>query len=296
MTQSFAEPTSRTQSRGRRVVHITPARTIGGILRMMSPGDLGELLKPFVFLDLFDMDGEAMGNMPLHPHSGIATVTVLTEGDLRFDEPGSGSGTIAYGAVEWMRGGGGVWHGKELSRGTSAHVRGFQLWLALPPELENGPVEVAYIEATGIPRVSPATVILGELDGVHSPVNAPRGINYLLVTLAANQAWTYDPPEGHTAAFAAVASGTLDVGRVLRAGEMCVFEQSGPIHFKAGSEKTAFVVGSAVPHRHDLVTGYYSVHTSEAALKRGEDRIAELGALLPRDGSARQTSVPIFKG
>ena len=28
----------------------------GPITRLMSPGDLGELIKPFVFLDLFEID------------------------------------------------------------------------------------------------------------------------------------------------------------------------------------------------------------------------------------------------
>jgi redox-sensitive bicupin YhaK (pirin superfamily) len=42
-------------------------------LVLMSPSDLGEQLKPFVFLDLFEADMRALaGSMPVHPHSGIA--------------------------------------------------------------------------------------------------------------------------------------------------------------------------------------------------------------------------------
>jgi hypothetical protein len=37
----------------------------------MSPSDFGKLLKPFVFLDLVDLDGSSFGDMGLHPHSGI---------------------------------------------------------------------------------------------------------------------------------------------------------------------------------------------------------------------------------
>jgi redox-sensitive bicupin YhaK (pirin superfamily) len=282
----------------RRIVHITRGHGHGGIVRLMSPSDLGERLKPFVFLDLFEIDGETMGGMPVHPHSGIATVTVLAEGDLRYDDPEHGQGTIAYGAVEWMRASGGVWHGQELSRGQTMHVRGFQLWIALPPELENGPVQNAYIEAEAMPQVGPARVILGELDGTRSPVNAPDGITYLLVTLGANEAWTYEPPLGHSAAFIAVSSGTVDVGSMLRAGDMGVFDHHGPIHFQAeAGGPTTFVLGSAIPHPHDLVLGYYSVHSTEEALIRGEARIAELGALLPPAGSGgRGRSVPVFKG
>lgn len=82
-----------------------------------------------------------MESMPMHPHSGISTVTVITQGHLLFDDPEQGSGTIDYGGVEWMRASGGVWHGKEMSVGPTPanHITGFQLWVALPPHLENGP-------------------------------------------------------------------------------------------------------------------------------------------------------------
>ncbi|WP_210269216.1 pirin family protein [Tardiphaga robiniae] len=49
---------------------------------------------------MFSAPGAFAGQMPVHPHSGIATVTELTEGDFRFDDPVSGSGTLGYGGVE----------------------------------------------------------------------------------------------------------------------------------------------------------------------------------------------------
>ena len=47
------------------------------------------------------------------------------------------------------------------------------------------------------------------------------------------------------------------------------------IDFRAEAD-TEFVLGSAASHPHDLVLGYYSVHTSPAALQAGEQRIAEI--------------------
>jgi hypothetical protein len=65
----------------RKVVHRTRGRGHGPIVRLMSPSDLGEHLKPFVFLDLFEADMRAMSRgMSIHPHSGIATVTDVPEG------------------------------------------------------------------------------------------------------------------------------------------------------------------------------------------------------------------------
>ena len=41
----------------RRIVHRTRGLRHGAITRLMSPSDLGHILKPFVFLDLFDTEG-----------------------------------------------------------------------------------------------------------------------------------------------------------------------------------------------------------------------------------------------
>ena len=170
----------------RRVVYRTRGSSHGPIARLMSPSDLGERLKPFVFLDRFEADLNALsGSMPLHPHSGIATVTVFTSGDATFDDPHAGHGILGYGGVEFVRAGSGIWHGKELSGGTSPTVQGFQLWLALPPDLENAPPDPQYQQST--PSVGPARLILGEYAGAKSPVRAPSGINYLVVTLQAGR-------------------------------------------------------------------------------------------------------------
>ncbi|RON09617.1 hypothetical protein BK659_06715 [Pseudomonas brassicacearum] len=271
----------------------------GPIVRLMSPSDLGHLLKPFVFLDLFAADSSFIGNMPLHPHSGIATITVITEGNLRFDDPDAGTGLIGYGGVEWMRAGAGVWHGKEMSAGTSKRIQGFQLWIALPADLENAPVDSQYLEASAIPQVGPARVIVGNYQGIQSPVRAPSGLNYLLVTLAAGQRWEYQPPSGHEILWLSVSRGTVHSPELIQAGELVVFEPgNGALKLEAGDQQDAvFVLGSAIPHPHDLKMGNYSVHTSPEALKAGEAKIAELGNRLQAEARQRSGSgsVPIYK-
>lgn len=284
----------------RRITHRTRGRRHGPIVRLMSPSDLGEIVKPFVFLDLFEADMRLMGEaMGLHPHSGIATVTVFTRGEVHFEDPQAGEGTITYGGVEWMRAGGGVWHGRELSSGASPRAQGFQLWVALPPELENGPSESQYIEAKDMKSVGPAHVIVGAHDGVTSPVRAPVGVNYLLATLKPGDTWTYRPPPGHSVGWLAIAQGRLDAGESVSAGEMVVFEHSEkPITLTArGEADGVFVLGSAIPHRHALHLGHYSVHTSAEALARGEQRIADLRRALAEAGDrrTRSGSTPVFR-
>lgn len=270
----------------------------GPIVRLMSPSDLGRVIKPFVFLDLFAGESSFVGQMPLHPHSGIATVTVITEGDLQFDDPEAGTGTIDYGGVEWMRAGGGVWHGKEMSAGQSKRIQGFQLWVALPPDLESADVDSQYLESAVMPQAGPARVILGNYQGVQSPVRAPAGINYLLVTLPAGEAWEYHPPQGHESLWLSISRGVLRSPYLISEGEMVVFETGRQsIRLQAGSSDAVFVLGSAAPHPHDLKLGHYSVHTSVEALRAGEAKIKEIGSRLTswQQARAKTKSVPVFK-
>lgn len=288
----------------RKIVHRTRDHGSGGpITRLMSPSDLGQLLKPFVFLDIFDASGpmlQAMAGMPLHPHSGIATVTIFTKGAARYDDPANGTGLIEYGGVEWMRAGVGVWHGKEMTRAPAVtRIQGFQLWLALPAALEVAAPQSQYLEAQHMVQTGPAHVVIGEYAGVRSPVDAPAGVNYLLVTLRPGEQWVYQPPAGHTTGWLALASGALDAGQSVGAGELVVFEGDGaPVVLAArGHEDAVFVLGSAVPHPHDLHLGHYSVHTSAKALATGEQRIAELGQQLRSAGDRRTSSgtIPVYR-
>lgn len=262
----------------RGIVFRTMGSAHGPITRLVSPHDLGKYIKPFVFLDLFtgntQMRKQAMG---LHPHSGIGTVTVLTDGDMAFETEESGRGTLSFGGVEWAQSGTGMWHGKELMAGRSADTTGFQLWIALPPERELLPATSQYLEAAVMSKIGPAYLILGSYEGAQSPVQSPAGINYLMVKLGPDETWAYTPPAGHLVGWLAVAQGALRGSNTAATGELVVFEPGpGAIDLAAGPDGARFVLGSAVPHPHELHTGYYSIHTSPAALAAGEARIADL--------------------
>jgi redox-sensitive bicupin YhaK (pirin superfamily) len=266
--------------RARVVVAKTGGRPSGPLTRLMSPSDLGERLKPFVFLDFVEADSSVLGKATVHPHSGIGTVTVVTKGEMLFSDPKAGTGAIRYGGLEWMRAGGGVWHGDEMRAGASRSIQGFQLWIALPPDLESAPSLSQFIEAQFTPGVGPARVLIGEYAGAISPAQSPAGITCLLVTLDPGESWTFTPPQDHAVAFLSVANGRLTAGEPIDAGELAAFEPGEiPIAIEAGPRGATFLIGSAVPHRHDLVLGYYSVHTSAAALAAGEARIQ---AIRPR--------------
>ena len=162
--------------------------------------------------------------------------------------PRAGSGHIGFGGFEWMRAGAGVWHGKEISAGRSTRIKGFQLWIALAPELEHESVESQYVEARWVPTAGPAHVILGSYEGQRSPARSPEGITYLLVKLPAGTQWTFVPPEQQTLAWLSVAEGELQGDAASKAGDLLLFEKSmQPIAVQAASHADAvFVIGSAV--------------------------------------------------
>jgi redox-sensitive bicupin YhaK (pirin superfamily) len=272
------------QNSVRQIVYRTHGHTRGAITRLVSPSDLGELIKPFVFLDHAVFTGrEAPMSMELlwHPHSGIATVTVVLEGSIQFAETTGKAGVVATGGVEWMRAGSGIWHTGAAGQGP---VRVFQLWVALPPELENGPFASHYVMPEEIPAVGPARVILGVHGGARSPIAAPP-MTYLAVSLKAGEGWSYQPPRGHSVAWVAVDEGTLRTPAPVRPGEIAIFDPSEqPIDFVADGN-TRFVLGSAAKHPHDLVLGNYSVHTSAEALLQGEAEIRRIGQRLLADGT-----------
>jgi redox-sensitive bicupin YhaK (pirin superfamily) len=265
----------------RTIVKRTRGRTHGPITRLMSPSDLGEILKPFVFLDLFDHQG-APFNGPLHPHSGIATLTYVAEGAVSYLDPDNVRGTLPAGGVEWMQAGRGMWHGGGLDK--AGRTRGFQLWIALPPELELGPTISIYQASEDVPQDGPARILLGSYGSASSAIASPSPINYLAVRLKAGERWRYEPPTGHSVLWAAIAAGVLSAPDELRHGDLAAFEPSNEAVEFAALTDTEFVLGSAAPHQHDLVLGYYSVHTSPDALRDGEAHIASIKQRLVREG------------
>lgn len=282
-TSSLLSPRPRHTSEVRAIVLRTRGSTHGPITRLMSPGDLGERLKPFVFLDLvsFQAQGGQKG-FGMHPHSGLATLTFLLEGDVEYADTTGKSGMLPAGGVEWMRAGKGVWHkGGPVGEG---RIRGFQLWVALPPSEESAPAQSMYLAPSDVPQDGPVSVMLGRYGSAQSLIPAPSDMTYLAVRLKAGERWRYTPPAGHDVAWLAVNTGQLDAHESVSAGELVIFEESDQAIEIVAEEDASFVLGSAVKHPHELVMGAYSVHTSQAALEQGEAEIRRIGMALQREG------------
>lgn len=266
---------------------IAAPRSHGPITRLISPEAWGERLKPFIFLDFFNAEIEPGFGFPMHPHSGIATLTWQPGCDVQYKDTTGQNGILKAGGLEWMNAGGGAWHQATLlGRGKAT---GFQLWVPMPPEVEDGPSLGQYVPPHEVASYQlpdgEVKVLLGALPllegegAAHSPIQSHQDMNYLVVTLAAGASWRYEPPAGHDVAWAFVFEGQAMVQAEPSQRELLVFEEAaGAIEMRAGQETTRIILGSAKRHAHPLVLGTSSVHTSPEALRRGLARIREVRA------------------
>jgi redox-sensitive bicupin YhaK (pirin superfamily) len=112
----------------RRIVLRSSGYQHGPITRLVSPSEIGELIKPFVFLDHAEVVPSAEPLFGIHPHSGIATLSVVLRGGMAYEDTTGKKGSVLTGGLEWMKAGNGVWHDDGATRGEP--LRLFQPWAA----------------------------------------------------------------------------------------------------------------------------------------------------------------------
>jgi redox-sensitive bicupin YhaK (pirin superfamily) len=120
-----------------RIAFRTGGRQHGPITCLVSPSQVGELIKPFVFTDHGEVEPTGQSPFGIHPHSGIATLTVVLGGRRAYEDTTGKKGEVVAGGLEWMKAGNGVWHDGWVAKGKP--MRFYQLWIALPESEENAP-------------------------------------------------------------------------------------------------------------------------------------------------------------
>jgi redox-sensitive bicupin YhaK (pirin superfamily) len=260
----------------------------GPINRLISPDDLGDRLKPFIFLDFFDAEIEPGFGFGMHPHSGIATLTWQPGTDVSYSDTTGQNGVLKAGGLEWMNAGGGAWHQGSLMG--SGRVTGFQLWVAMPPGVEDGPSFGQYVPPEDVAQApipgGTLRVLLGEIamdaERLASPITSHQDMTYLVVTLSPGSRWSFSPPAAHSSAFAFVFSGEARVQGEPGGTSLMVLGDTGDIVVETMDHSAEVLVGTAAPHAYPLVMGPSSVHTNQASLDAAMTRIRAIGSTLRR--------------
>ncbi|MCL4157478.1 UNVERIFIED_CONTAM: hypothetical protein GTU68_030476 [Idotea baltica] len=139
------------------------------------------MIGPFIFID--HMGPTTLGpnkymDVDQHPHIGLSTLTFMLEGEIMHEDSLGTKQRIQPGSVNWMVAGKGVSHTERtpdnLRNGTVFTAQGYQIWVALPKELEDINPEFHHIPETDLPKwkdgAAEFTLVAGQGYGKKSPV------------------------------------------------------------------------------------------------------------------------------
>ena len=189
---------------------------------------------PFVFVDTMGpvrfAPGEVFDVEP-HPHIGLATITLLLDGEVVHRDSIGSVQRIRPGEVNWMTAGRGVVHSErtpEDQRDVGRTLFGLQTWVALPLDQEER--EPAF-EHRGIDELpawidggAEVLLLVGELDGRRSPVAVDSRLVEARIALPPGARWTV--PGDHVERAVQLMEGAVEVdGRRFDEGELIVVRE-----------------------------------------------------------------------
>lgn len=135
------------------------SRDIGDFLvGRLIPFRKKRMVGPFIFIDHMGPTVIKKGHymdVDQHPHIGLSTLTYMLEGELTHKDSIGTQQRISPGSVNWMVAGKGVTHTErtpiDLRDGTQFTAHGYQIWVALPKELEETEPEFHHLDVKDLP-------------------------------------------------------------------------------------------------------------------------------------------------
>ncbi|MFD2098615.1 pirin family protein [Flagellimonas iocasae] len=158
------------------------SRDIGDFLvGRLIPFRKKRMIGPFIFID--HMGPTELGparymDVNQHPHLGLSTLTFMLEGEIMHEDSLGTEQRIKPGSVNWMTAGKGVTHTErtpeDMRDGTIFTAHGYQIWVALPKELEEMEPQFHHIDGADLPKwmdgTAEFTLVAGKGYGKESPV------------------------------------------------------------------------------------------------------------------------------
>ncbi|WP_299436287.1 pirin family protein [uncultured Aquimarina sp.] len=158
------------------------SRDIGDFLvGRLIPFRKKRMVGPFIFIDHMGptmiKKGKYM-DVDQHPHIGLSTLTYLLDGEIIHQDSIGTNQRISPGSVNWMIAGKGVTHTERTPRdmrdGSEFLTHGYQIWVALPKELEDIQPEFHHLDKNDLPHWTDGTtefrLVAGKGYGKESPL------------------------------------------------------------------------------------------------------------------------------
>lgn len=237
------------------VIPIREVPLIGGMnVRRILPYRAKRSVGPFTFLDEmgpFEIapGPQNDGDVPPHPHIGLATVTYLFEGEILHRDSLGTKQSIFPGDVNWMTAGKGIVHSERMPdhvRKNGGSLHGLQAWVALPTDVEEKDPSFVHHAQSDLPVFDvngvECRLIAGEAFGRKSPVKTDSKLFYFAMHLPEEKKLSFNP-EGQEAAVYLVKGEIKTDGQTFQAPAMLVFKPGEAIEIEAKQDSLAAVFG-----------------------------------------------------
>jgi redox-sensitive bicupin YhaK (pirin superfamily) len=228
---------------------------LGGFaVRRALPHVRRRMVGPFIFFDHFGpvefRSGQGIDVRP-HPHIGLATVTLLFDGEIVHRDSLGSNAAIHPGDVNLMTAGRGIVHSERTAsdhRMGGERLHGLQLWLAMPAADEEIDPSFAHHDQAALPIVAGdgkvVRVVIGHAYGKTSPVPTLSDTLLADATLTPGATLPIDTETEERSLY--IVGGEVDIaGDRFAAGRLLVLKPGDPLLLTAASEARVILLGGA---------------------------------------------------
>lgn len=294
---------------GRNRVQVIAPREVplGGPRAMTVRRTLPSRQRSFVgawcFVDHYGPDDvQSSGGMdvPPHPHTGLATVSWLFEGEVEHRDSAGVHELIRPGELNLMTSGAGIAH-SEVSTPRSTALHGVQLWVVLPWDRAQGGRNFEHFAPAWAVRPSVRfRVFLGGLEGDRSPVATPTPLLGAEVILQPESQWHPGVVSGHEHAVL-VDAGEVSLNDVpLRRGELgCLDTGHAELHIaNQGSVPARILLLGGEPFDERVIMWWNFIGRSGEEITRyrqeWQDGADRFGAVRGYSGAVDRLPAPVL--
>jgi redox-sensitive bicupin YhaK (pirin superfamily) len=237
-------------------------------------------------------------DVPPHPHTGLATVSWLFEGEVEHRDSAGVHTLIRPGELNLMTSGAGIAHAEVSTARTSA-LHGVQLWVVLPRDRAQGKRDFAHFAPEWVTRRSVRfRVFLGEVEGSRSPVATPTPLVGAEVVLEPRSEWRPAVDSGHEhAVLVDTGAIVLNGVPVARAELGCVDAGPGELHIvNQGTDPARLLLLGGEPFDEDVIMWWNFIGRTGEEIARyrqeWQDHAARFGAVAGYTGAVDRLPAP----
>lgn len=234
---------------------------------------------PFTFIDHMGPSPIGEGrflDVDQHPHIGLSTLTYLFEGEIEHKDSIGSIKVITPGDVGFMTSGKAVTHSERTPqnlRNKETLLHGYQIWVALPKELEEMDPKFDFYPSESLPQWEKDGLTIKLVAGNAFGKSAPlQGFSPLfMVDIKANSSGTLDLKDQlkGEVAFVIVKGSITECGNKIDAGQMMISktDEACRIELEEGTQLLLFG-GEQLPEERFLLWNFVS--SSKERLKQAK--------------------------